>query len=107
MTFNNLCNGWQDHTRYADLSPQRLWIDDFSLRQCKNDFVAMMTMMTRREGADEEEAGAGGVLRPSGAGADNTEGTDEKNGDEVGETGDDGGVLRASGADADGLEKKK
>jgi hypothetical protein len=28
---------------------------------------------TRREGADEEEAGAGGMLRTSGADADNTE----------------------------------
>ena len=30
-------------------------------------------MMLRREGADEEEAGAGGVLRASGADAGNTE----------------------------------
>jgi hypothetical protein len=60
----------------------------------------------RREGADEEEAGTGGVLRASGAGAENTEGKDGKDDDEVGETGDAGGVLRASGADADGLENK-
>jgi hypothetical protein len=38
--------------------------------------------------------------------ADNTEGKDANDNDEVGENGDDGGVLRASGADADGLEKK-
>jgi hypothetical protein len=31
-----------------------------------------MMMMTRGEGADEEKAGAGGVLRASGAGAKNT-----------------------------------
>jgi hypothetical protein len=36
--------------------------------------ITMMMIMTRGEGADEEEAGAGGVLRASGAGAKNTEG---------------------------------
>ena len=66
----------------------------------------MTMMMTRGEGADEEEAGAGGVLRASGAGAKNTEGKDGNDDDEVGEKGDAGGVLRASGADADGLENK-
>ena len=56
-------------------------------------------MMTRGEGADEEEDGAGGVLRASGAGAKNTEGKDGNDDDEVGEKGDAGGVLRAFGAD--------
>jgi hypothetical protein len=63
-------------------------------------------MMTRREGADEEEAGAG-VLRASGANAENTEEKDGKDDDGVGKTGDAGGVLRAFGADADGMWRTK
>ena len=62
--------------------------------------------MTRGEGADEEETGAGGVLRASGAGAKNTEGKGGNDDDEVGEKGGAGGVLRAFGADDGGLENK-
>jgi hypothetical protein len=53
--------------------------------------MTAMMMMTKREGADEEEAtGAGGVLRASGLNADTTEEKDGKDGDEIGETGDGG-----------------
>jgi len=44
--------------------------------------LKMTTMMTtRREGADEAEDGAGGVLHASGVGAENSEGKDGKDDD--------------------------
>jgi hypothetical protein len=67
--------------------------------------TVMMMIMTRGEGADEEELPRE-LRASSGAGAKHTEGKDGNDDDEVGEKGDAGGVLRTSGADAGGLENK-